>query len=242
MDLQPESRPPGVHRPPPWAVVATFGGFSLGLIGLLANLDALRGSWGLRAVAIVLACLAVTGSIWVWRSSQPGRSRALLTAASVVLALTLGVLAVLAPGRPGIPRYDARLETRDDATKFMQWLYAHYEQEIYLKVEFDPAVLTNNADPQEMTRPRRVAIVSDVCGSATLGSGQLTTYPCVDSDVVLGVFPYRDEPDSVDLSWAGGGVGAWTLRGTFIPNQAQGPQMGTWFVGLEERLTEVPPR
>lgn len=238
----PANNSPGWHRPPAPAVAVTFVVFALGVIGLAANLDSLRASWGLRGVAALLGLLALGSAYWVRRTSRPSRTRQLFVTLFVVLALVLVATATLAPGKNAVPRYDARLNTKADATRFVQWLYDHYETEIYLKVEITPGVMTANGDPQAMSRPRRIAVRSDVCGSATLGSGQLETYECVDSDVVLGVFPFRDQPDSVDLWWTGGGVGAWTLRGTFIPNAAQGPNQGTWYIGLEERLTDVPPR
>lgn len=216
------------------------------VIGAWAAISAVDSLASNRGPRIVLALAMGSGGFIaykLWTGSARGKGRLVGAIVAILLALTCGVSAfLLPPTGQSIPRYDSRITSRADGTRFVQWLYDHYEQEVYLKVEVTPGAMTENADPQEMSRPRRIAIKSDVCGSATLGRGELTAGPCIDSDVVLGLYPYRDTPESIDLWWTGGGVGAWTVRGTFIPNQAQGPHMGTFFIGLEERLTDVPPR
>lgn len=244
------SPPPGAHRPTAWIVLGLLLTGVLAFIGHLADLDSLRNNWGWRALLLLIAVLLLVAAFLLWWRSQPGRARLVLTAVLVVAAIAVGTGAWFVPQGES-NTYAARVETRADSTRFVEWLYAHYEQPVDLKVEIAREAASDQADPNAMTQPRRIAIHSDTCGSATLGQDQLVTNLCCPSpgscpgDLVLGLTnPYRDDPSGVDLSWTGGGVGAWTIRGTFVPVAAQGPSSGgVWFIQLEERIPGgAPPR
>ncbi len=187
--------------------------------------------WGLIIGLIIgFGSLIITAAAWLWPQDPSTRDALPSTPASPPSA---------------IARFDGRLETLAEANRFHRFVYDNFERTVYLRVEVTPDVLTANANPAELSVPRRIALRSDVCGSASLGQPLKVYDDCEDADIVYGVMPLGDDPRTVDLSWTGGGIGAWILRGFFRPVEANGPQMGTWYVELEtlrREDVEIPAR
>ncbi|MFW6188292.1 MAG: hypothetical protein ACOC84_09900 [Actinomycetota bacterium] len=170
---------------------------------------------------------------------KPRRAKILAVLGGIVVAVPI-VLAFLQYQFPDwrwfgdSNRYDARLETVEDSTRLMNWLYDHYGEVIDLKIEFDDQRLGPNSSLESEDGYVRVGLISEECGSWD-GSGGVDTYRCgIPSEVILAFDPV-DSDEPIELHWNGGGRSGWNISGRFRVADVGGPQQGTWFIALDEQ-------